>query len=258
MKRLDRRMKRGRIWGSRYTIPAAVLISGIVSMGMFLWIDRITQTQRIDFLHKDALMDVQISAAIFHLRVDEFFAGTCRENWRNILNHFDNALKLSHALLFGGKTQHGGRLPPLEDPVFREGLEAVESRLKTIKEIALQRYEHLEAGGKGLSLEKVFDSSFSDFITTARALEILVDKSWITQNTRSRHLLNVLTFVWTASLIALSLILYKMLIDLVHNGFFGFCQLRVSNRFSRDTRLYKAIKKFSFPEAPVKAIADFR
>ena len=196
-------------WRHHYTIPAVILIAGIVSMAMILWIDRVSQKQRMNLRHLDAVMNMQIRTAIFHLQFDEFLNDDPREGRQKALRCIDNVVKSSHALLYGGESKQGVPLLPLEDPRLREDTEAIASQLTRIKEIALLRYENPKSNGTDSPLDQEFHAAFNDSIETARALEVLVGKSLVHNIVRTKRVLFVLVLTWTAAVVALSALLYN-------------------------------------------------
>ncbi|MBI4776475.1 MAG: sensor histidine kinase [Deltaproteobacteria bacterium] len=209
MKGRDRSTKEGRFWARHYTIPTVVLICGIAALAMLLWIGRISHRHRTNFLHVDAVMDMQIRMTIFHLRLEEGITDPAKENWPNTLNQLDDALQLSRALLHGGHSEHGAHLPPLEDPRFRQQAEAIAAGLMRIRDIVLQRYEHPELGWTGSPVEREFNAVFDDFLSKARALEVLAETSLDNKIVETRQVLFILVLTWTATVLALSAGIYN-------------------------------------------------
>ncbi len=202
---------KGQVWGSGYGwgIPAAVLILGLVATAMLFWVWRISERQKLNFEQVDAVMDMQIKTAVFHVWFEEAIVDGASDELKKLLPDLDDAMKLSHALLHGGLSEHGTPLLPFADPRFRLGAEVIGSRLAQLKEIALKRSEDPKAGGVGSPLDEQFDAVFGEFMEAARALEVLAENTQASDYAKTRPLLFLIFVTWAVIVVTATVGLYS-------------------------------------------------
>jgi signal transduction histidine kinase len=76
--------------------------------------------------------------------------------------------------------------------------------LTRLKEVALRRSETPKTAGIGSPLDEEFDLVFNDFGETARALEVLAEKSQAGDHAKTRRLLFVIVLAWVVIVAALT------------------------------------------------------
>lgn len=202
-----------------YWMPTAVFILGVLSAVILIWVYWIAERQRVNFEHINAVMDIQNKTATFHLWFEEALTKGNRKEMQRIFIDLDAAMKLSDALVFGGKSEHGIAMPPLDDPIFLGYAKSIRALLIRFREIALQRYRNPETAGIGSSLDEQINAVFGEFQERARALELAVDKNKIRDDAETRRLLLVTILLWTF-IVVLSAI--------------GFCRLELRRRQAVD------------------------
>jgi signal transduction histidine kinase len=191
----------GRSTAFQYQVPSAILVLGVLSTVIVFWIYRIGERQRVNFQHVDAVTDLQVHVATFHLRLEEALTDGDGDAAAKTLPLLDNAVRLSRALLDGGETEHGTPLPPLGDPRFRRQAETIAALLAEMKELTSQRIAVPKAAF-GSTVERRFEAVFRDIQETARALEILAERNQENDYGRTGRLLLTMILLWTSAVAA--------------------------------------------------------
>jgi C4-dicarboxylate-specific signal transduction histidine kinase len=179
-----------------YRMPTAVCVLGILATVLLFWIYSIAEKQRQTFEHVDAIMDLQVKTATFHLWFEEAITEGREEDLATVFADFDEALSLSTALLSGGKSEHGTALAPLAEHSFLQSAENIHTLLISLKDIALKRAQDPKRGGLGSAIDERFDAVFLDFQRTARALEIDVEKDRMSDDADTKRLFIVIVLLW--------------------------------------------------------------
>lgn len=179
-----------------YLTSVAVLLLGLFSTLLLVWVFVIAERQWNRFVRADVAMDMRIKTAMFHLWFEESITNGAQEQLGKTFSDLDEAIRLSDALVSGGESEHGTVLAPLDDPRFRSHAENARSRLARLEEIARQRYRHAKVAGIGSPLELEFNAAFLEFDREARALEILVEKSALSDQAKARRLHVIIIIAW--------------------------------------------------------------
>ena len=209
MKSEDRSGRRRVFVGYQCWIPAAILTLGAFGTAMLLWMYQINEKQRVEIQHIDAVMGLEIRAALFHLWFEEAVTRGTREDAERTLPDVDAAMQLAQALLQGGTSEAGTELPPLDALRFREGVGAIGSGLAELKEIAFKRYEDPGAGGIGSDLDEQFDSIFNGILKSARAIAAGVEQAKVKDYDDSKRLLFAVIGIWVVIVAAATLGLHN-------------------------------------------------
>lgn len=149
-------------------MPGAVLLIGICSIVLFLFVNRISERQRTFSLVEAALMDAQINASTGHLWVEEAVSGDATAG--QALADIDQAIKLLNVTLNGGETEHGPIPGPLKGPELRAHADELMSLLVNFKKLGVERLKHPGESGVGSALDQQFDGAFKTIISKATAL----------------------------------------------------------------------------------------
>jgi signal transduction histidine kinase len=147
------------------------------------------------FEQVDALMDIQVRTASFHLWFEEAVGERRSEDVDKTFADIDAAVELSTALLSGGESEHRTDLTPLRDPAYLREAENIHALLVRLTGIALQRTRNLEAGGLGSALDEQFDAVFREFQERARALELAIEKERFSDRAGTRRLLFAIALI---------------------------------------------------------------
>jgi signal transduction histidine kinase len=192
--RLEKRVTSPQKPGMWYWVPAAVLLIGISSIPLFLWVNRIAEKQRMDALVVAALMDVQIKAATGHLWVEEAVSGD--DTADEALAELDQAIKLVNVALNGGESDHGSVSAPLKDPQVRAQAETIKSLLMKFRMLGADRLQNPEESGIASAFDQQFDAVFKEILGKAAALEALIQKNSAADRARSGRLFLGLLSAW--------------------------------------------------------------
>jgi signal transduction histidine kinase len=187
---------RGRTLAYQYWIPAVVLGLVLLTAAVMFWIYRLTEKQRVDFESVDAIMDLQVRTARFHLLFEEAITEGTVGDVKRFLPELDEAERLAHALAYGGESEHGTSLPPLQDPHFWKLAEKIHRLLAELRAIASERRADPKAGATGSLLDVRFDAIYEEIHQTAQALERGVESSLAEDQARTRRLFIAVALLW--------------------------------------------------------------
>lgn len=178
-----------------YWMPTLVFLFGMLSIFLLLWVARISVRLQNDEVLVDAVMDVQIRAATYHLRLEETLSGVASTDAEETVVVLDQAIHLADLSLNGGEAEYGRILEPLEDPELRFRVEVIRSLLLKLKAIGFQRLQLGKAAADSV-LERHFDSVFKETLVEARELEDILERDEAVNQKRSRLLFLAITVVW--------------------------------------------------------------
>jgi signal transduction histidine kinase len=179
-----------------YWMPASVLLLGLLSVVLLVWTERIHEKQRIKNLTVDAIMDLQIYTATFHLWFEEALTGGSAQDMKEAWEDYSRAVKSVEALLNGGETEHGP-ISPLIDRDLRNRMEGIKTLLTTLQTIALIRLRGSAGAGIGSDLDHEFDRVFGQIMTEAVELENAVTYELARNEELSDRLFLGIILVWT-------------------------------------------------------------
>lgn len=205
----DRAMRDGRLTRLPYLIPGAILSIGVLSTLLLFWILRMNDDQRQDFEYVDALMDVQVRMATFHLWFEEAIADGNEEKKKRSLENLDAAQELIHALRYGGKSEHGTPLPPLDTVGDRMQVEKLGLMMSELRDLAAQRSRDPEGGKTGSPLDERLNAVFLEFQETTRALEVLAERSAAKDYLMATRLIYAVCLLWMTIIAAMALLFLK-------------------------------------------------
>lgn len=181
-------------------MPATVLVLGMLSIAMLIWIDRISQRQRVHFAVEGVLTDLQVKIATSHLWFDEAAInhnrhGEIERAWSD----FREATRLSELLLTGGDSGHKLTLAPASDPELRRPAEDIKRLLTEIGVIA--RALGQNTVWSGAALEAVLqrcDVIFHELERRATDLERLAENNEAADFDHSRRLFLGTVVAWAS------------------------------------------------------------
>ena len=189
--------------GRWYWMPAIVCVLGVLSVATLIWIDQISQRQRMHFGFANALMNLRRRAAMSHLWLEESIAGGKNGNaLERAWSDLREATRLSEILLNGGESEHGLIVPPLKDPDLRKRAEDLGRLLSEWDMNARERYGRPEAGREGSVLENRSDEIFDDLQRRAEELETFVKEEHASDYANSRRLTFGIILAWSSILVA--------------------------------------------------------
>ncbi len=114
-----RRAGRLKRWWLRSYVPLSVLVLGALSLGMLVWTNHLSKRQLLQSDFADTLQDLRIRVSTAHLWLEEAITFSAEEidmAWADLAQ----ARSLANALVEGGDTEHGSKIPPLQDARVRQ------------------------------------------------------------------------------------------------------------------------------------------
>lgn len=177
-------------------MPAIVFIFGILSILLLLWVARVSERLQIDASLIDAITDVQVRTATYHLRLEETLAGIASADEQEALSSLDQAIKLVDLTLNGGVAEYGQLLDPLEDPELRARAEEINDLLGQLKIIGLKRLQGVEEPGADLLLEPRFEAAFKKILGRTKDLEDILEQDQAGNQKKSGRLFLSILLVW--------------------------------------------------------------
>lgn len=177
-------------------MSAMIFLIGTSSILLLLWIDRLGERQRANFLLVDALMDVQIHTATSHHWLEEYIEGERNVDIKNVWEDCEKAVRLVDASLNGGANEHGLRMEPLKNSNLRTQAEGIKSLLLEFKRIASELVERPGEGGIGTALNASFEGVFRAILSKASDLERILETENSQDMVKLRRLFGGVFSVW--------------------------------------------------------------
>jgi len=159
----------------------------MISIAMLVWTYEINERQRTNFSLANALMDMQVHAAVGHLWFEEILYGDRREEIETVWENMDSSIELAEGILNGGESEHGV-IEPIQNTALSLEAGKIKSLLIQFKGIALERYKQPENAGIGSPLDEEFDDVFIEFARKAAALEDHVERDHALSHARWKRL----------------------------------------------------------------------
>ncbi len=182
---------------SALVIPLLLGLLGVLSLGLLAWGYRINEMQGRGFARMDAVMDLRISASVFHLWLEEHLHGQPGESPEHLWGDLARADALTDALLEGGSTEHGHQVEPLDEPELRGQGEGIRAGLRTLRTIATERLELGSRGGVGSALDGEFNAVFHRLHSLADELETEIEKRAAANQIWWRRIMGTVFVAWT-------------------------------------------------------------
>jgi signal transduction histidine kinase len=180
-----------------YLMPATVLLLGVLAVALYVWTDRINEKQRINYLTLDAIMDVQIHTATFHLWFEEVLGGDPAVNMKEVWEDYDRAMRLVDVLMNGGQSDHGMIPHPIDDSGMRSQAQKIKTLLSSFKTLALVRMQQPGQAGIGSEIDHKFDKVFEQIMVNSAELELIVQGEQVLIQKQAGRLFLGIILVWT-------------------------------------------------------------
>jgi signal transduction histidine kinase len=179
-----------------HCMPILVLLIGFVSIFLLVWVDRLNDRQRADFLRADALEHAQIHASVFHLWLEETLAGDAKTDRKDLWFDLEQAIRLVDEFLNGRQTADGSVLEQLTDPELRSRAETLRALLLRFKTTALARTQDRALSGIGSEADQRFDKLFREILTTAGEMERKFEAARTLSQAKTRRLITGILLTW--------------------------------------------------------------
>jgi PAS domain S-box-containing protein len=160
-----------------YLMPVAILVLTILSISLLAWMLHIEKKERTSFTLSDALMDLQIHAATFHLRFEEAITKGSSADMEKAWHEMEQAIRLCGVVLSGGQTEHGPVSKFLHDPEHRRLAEEIRTLFAEFQAISRRRMQDPKGSGIGSALDEQTDKVFLSIMTKSRTLGSLVGEN---------------------------------------------------------------------------------
>ena len=183
-------------------MPAVTFLIGLFSLFLFMWVMRINEKLRMDGAIVDAIMDVQIHTATYHLRLEEVISGVAAENVNNAYTALDQAIHLVDVILTGGASENDLVSAPLRVPEQRRRAEEIKSLLMKLKSIGEMRLRTPEKFGVASSYERQFEAVFKEILGKARGLELELEINKARNREESKDIFFGILAIWIVVVIA--------------------------------------------------------
>jgi signal transduction histidine kinase len=192
-----------------YVVPAAVLLLGIISLIMIIWMNELRERQRANFALSDALMDFQIKTAMVHLWLEESLTeGTPLMGL--VRSRLTDAEKLMNVVLHGGESEYGIILDPPRNPDLRAGAEKAAALLTEFAALAEKRHAHPVEMGIGSAMDERFDGVFDDLHRTVKVLEGVAERKLVSDYKKTTRLFIGICSAWSLLVIAATAGLWRL------------------------------------------------
>lgn len=182
-----------------YWIPIAVLALGLVSLGMLLGTNWISERLLVrDIALLSAVAEIQTDVAISHLWLEEHVSGDAvpvdeinerivesQERVKSILGYADPPERVA--------------IQKLEDPELRQRAKSLQALIHYFDDTSRQRQNGLMTGedvGIGSTLDRQYDQLFSELLREAQFLEDELSQRVEVNQARSRLLLRAIILAW--------------------------------------------------------------
>ncbi len=175
-----------------------VLALGILATGLFIWMERLDERQRMNHNLTKALMALQIKAATSHVWLEEALAEKDEGHMVRAFSTLDWAIKLSQMITNGGVPVRGMELPHLEDAGLRKQVEDVTRLLQELRNVAQERRRNPESAGPGSPLDQRFDELHYALQWSASALEKNIETRQLADHKKVGRLFLGILLAWLA------------------------------------------------------------
>lgn len=183
-------------------LPTSVFLIGMISIILLLWVERINEKMSNDADIVDAIMDVQIHTATYHLWLEEALSGNVPVTVKDAMASLEQAVFLISVTLDGGEAEHDWISEPLESPELRARAEAIKSLLMRLKTLGLERQQRSDKSGSGSSLEHEFHAAFKESLGNLRALEDIIESEEARNQEKFGLLFRGILISWTFIVVA--------------------------------------------------------
>lgn len=185
-----------------YWIPTMFFLSGILSVVLFLWIERIDEKLHNNHNIIDTIKDIQICTATFHLSLEEAIDGHASIALKELFDPLDHTIKLADVTLTGGDTAHESIPYPVKGRHLRDSAAGIKSLLVKFRGYGLERLENRKKTGTGLVIEQKFETAYKEILSKSGELENILEKDEVRYRKKSRTIFFAVLGIWVFIVIA--------------------------------------------------------
>lgn len=182
--------------GRSYRTPAVVFLIGASSVLLLLWVARLGEQQRDNFRADDALHDLQLHLAMFHIRLEEHLHGDTAAGLAPVWSRWEKAERLVGVMLLGGLDDHEQVLLPLEKSEHLARAREIESSMSALREAAAQRLQRSRTAAVDAAIEQRFHDEFQAIVGGVAELDGLLEADNARDHLRSTRLIEAVSVSW--------------------------------------------------------------
>lgn len=181
-------------------IPLIFLISGLLSIGILLYIHRINEQVHELYLLDDTVHEMQILLLEAELW---FETGSNKDNVTNIDNiqaDIDRSIDATNSMLAGGKLIHDTVVRPLKDKESRKRIETIKSILMEYRRTVEHEYNEAANSARVFPTNRIFNAFIEETVEMDEYFEVLQERH---ENKLERSFWMMLLFLTTVTMVVL-------------------------------------------------------
>ena len=201
----------GKSW-KWYWMPLTILLIGMISISLFFAVHRISVYQHENTILNNAILHMEVDAAIFHLRVDEFVAGEQGVEIKDAITGMDGTIGRADAILKGKSvdSEEGSVSGTVALLSLQKQLEELKFLLVEFKRLGVWRMEDVVARGIDSAADEQFDEQFDQILVKASVIEKVCTRNRDENRIKSQRVLRSIYFVWAFIITAAAAGIWRM------------------------------------------------
>jgi hypothetical protein len=195
-----------------YWMPLTILLIGMISISLFFAVHRISAYQHKNTILNNAILHMEVDAAIFHLRVDEIAAGEEGVEIKDAIAGMDRTIGRADAILKGKAidSEEGSASGIVALLTLQKQVEELHSLLVEFKRLGMWRMEDVVAKGADAAADEQFDEQFDQILAKASVIEEVCTRNRNENRIKSQRVLRSIYFVWALIITAAAAGIWRM------------------------------------------------
>ncbi len=174
----------------------AVLLLGLLSIGLLFWIHHVDEEQQSRLGRVEAIMDMQFKMSLAHLWLEEVVAGEKSIDPSQVWENLDTAIMLGRVLAEGGTTERGIVLGAMVQPNLLSQLQSIGLLLSNFRGLAQERLQEPGKAGIGTELDHRFNAVFREIIARSALIEETIVRDFSDRKVQIGRLFGVVVAMW--------------------------------------------------------------
>ncbi len=188
--------------GQWYGLHLPVFLIGMLSIGLFLWVELVSERLHTNEDIVDVVRKVQILAATYNLRLEEALTGIDSEDVKEGLTDLDQAItEIDNSFAGEESSNHQIAVPLLSHGLYSRAV-AIKSLLVKLKELGLERQERGDKAGSNSALEHDFHALFKKSLNDLSELEDIIQEDVAANQKKRWHLFISIMVSWLFIVVA--------------------------------------------------------
>jgi len=151
-------MNKFRLWGKLESFIAAIGIGAISLSSYALWLTSSSLQQQRPLVQANETLSQNVALA--HFWLEQALAGDRGINLnQDIYGNLDQAIAITHAMLYGGKTS-AGNIQLIGDAKTRTQLQSISNKLQFLRTLTDQRLRNVKSSQSGSAIDQQYDETF--------------------------------------------------------------------------------------------------